>query len=728
MVNILYKFENNILLECFDMISRLHYNRIIKYITGDKRTMTLESIMSAINTGDGVDIMKEAHSSISTIKDEVFYVQPNYDEIKKDSEAKFIIFSAPGASGKSALAKYIAFKHKGIYWDLSQITLGENSFHGTLWRALNQDGFINYFQNIKNGKSVLVLDAFDEAEMISGRSGVEFFLNDLNEATSGSTCPTVFLFARTESAAFIADYCEKKDIRFSQYEIGFFAEYNAKEFVKKKLEAEGKNITATVNECINQQFVVINRLLGQAEISNSFLGYAPVLEALAKAYDEERNTIKLLERLKTEDISSTKIVYSILDYLLDREHEKVCSAFREKWSIKYPEFTDWNEVYSKKEQIVRIAEYILLGGVEEKSFYECREMPDELYGDYYDSIKLFLPQHPYLQNLLHGEGFTFTGPAFRDYILASLLADERYIDLALEYFSTNLKTVHFSSQLLIDFYYHISTGGIRGNIFHILYDSYKAKETAVKHAVINMNQGGDEIYLNLGLKNEENGQVVDELEFRVYEGEAIHLSKLSNATIDIERTVVIGDAQNSARIYNSSIIANEIVFNSNCIEIEAKEPGYCLLVSEKDAVNRMRDIPKFEIRVEADELLKIDIPNINNYYRLRKYQYNFESFSVADYFKFNLAVKKIMNCMRKHRKDVPAKDKEFIDNEIINKNEFRRSIMDFLIQLGIIFVDSREPHLYKLDVDVLAAHGLNWNDFGCDVDDELRNLYKEFMV
>ena len=85
MVNILYKFENNILLECFDMISRLHYNRIIKYITGDKRTMTLESIMSAINTGDGVDIMKEAHSSISTIKDEVFYVQPNYDEIKKDS-------------------------------------------------------------------------------------------------------------------------------------------------------------------------------------------------------------------------------------------------------------------------------------------------------------------------------------------------------------------------------------------------------------------------------------------------------------------------------------------------------------------------------------------------------------------------------------------------------------------------------------------------------------------
>lgn len=689
--------------------------------------MTLESILSSINVkNEQISLAKDVHASISVIQSNVFYVQPKYIEIKNNPKAKFVIFSAPGASGKSALAKYISYKYKGIYWDLSQITLGENSFHGTLWRAMKQEGFIRFFDQIKNGNAVLVLDAFDEAEMISGRSGIEYFLNDLNETTVGSEKPTVLLFARTETASFLADYCENNEIFFSQYEIGFFEEYNAKEFVKKKLEVDGRLITEAVNECINQQFTVIKRLLGTEELASTFLGYAPVLEALAKAYDEEKNTIKLLEKLKKEDISSTKIVYSILDYLLEREHQKVCSAFREKWTEKYPEFSEWNEVYSKKEQIIRIVEYILFGSVEENSFYNCLKMPDELYIEYYNAIKMFLPQHPFIQNLAETEEIGFTGPAFRDYILASLLADINYMDLALEYFRTSSKPIHFSSPLLIDFYYFISNRKVCGVAFSILYDSYKAKETATKYAVVNINQSGDEVILNFALKDEKVGEIIDELEFNMVDDTEICVLKLSNTTIDVEKTVTIGDAINSVRLYNSSIVAKKIVFNSNCIEIETKTPGYCLIASENDVLNRMHDMPRFEIRTDNDELVMIDLPNIDNFYRLRKYKYKYEENSDQDYFKFNLAVKKIMNCMRKHRKDAPAKDREFIDNEIINKNSFRRSVMDFLINIEVIYIDSEESHLYKLNVDALAKYGLNWMDFGKNVDDELKNLYKMY--
>ena len=119
--------------------------------------------------------------------------------------------------------------------------------------------------------------------MISGRSGVEFFLKDLDEATKEFENPSVLLFARTESASFIADYCEDNNISYAQYEIGFFEEHNAKEFIRKKLQADGKVISQTVNECIDQQFSTIKRLLGEVEDSKSFLGYAPVLEALARA-------------------------------------------------------------------------------------------------------------------------------------------------------------------------------------------------------------------------------------------------------------------------------------------------------------------------------------------------------------------------------------------------------------------------------------------------------------
>jgi len=171
------------------MLSNKYQRRIEKYILGGRQKMTLESILLSIKDGEAISVAESAHSSISIIEDGVFYVQPNYSEIKRNTKSKFIIFSAPGASGKTALAKYVSNKYKGIYWDLSQISLGENSFHGTLWRALNQEGFINYFTHLKNGKSVLVLDAFDEAEMISGRSGVEFFLKDLDEATKEFETP-----------------------------------------------------------------------------------------------------------------------------------------------------------------------------------------------------------------------------------------------------------------------------------------------------------------------------------------------------------------------------------------------------------------------------------------------------------------------------------------------------------------------------------------------------------
>ena len=156
--------------------------------------------------------------------------------------------------------------------------------------------------------------------------------------------------------------------------------------------------------------------------------------------------------------------------------------------------------------------------------------------------------------------------------------------------------------------------------------------------------------------------------------------------------------------------------------------GGCLLFSKKDVINQRGEALRFEIRSEQDDLVKIDFPNIDSYFKLRKYKYAYEQSDANDYLKFNLSVKKIMNCMRKHRKDAPAKDREFIDNEIINKSAFKRSVMTFLNEIGIIYIDSKETHLYKLNVEALSKHGLNWMDFGCSVGDELKNLYKEFLM
>ena len=53
--------------------------------------------------------------------------------------------------------------------------------------------------------------------------------------------------ARTESAIFIKRYLIDNNIAFKHYEVGLFAEYNAKSYIKNRLER--CNVKNSVNQC-----------------------------------------------------------------------------------------------------------------------------------------------------------------------------------------------------------------------------------------------------------------------------------------------------------------------------------------------------------------------------------------------------------------------------------------------------------------------------------------------
>ena len=85
--------------------------------------------------------------------------------------------------------------------------------------------------------------------------------------------------------------------------------------------------------------------------------------------------------------------------------------------------------------------------------------------------------------------------------------------------------------------------------------------------------------------------------------------------------------------------------------------------------------------------------------------------------RFAAVVEKILDCMRKHRKDAPAKDCEYINNEIIGGSEFKKKILRNLQDLGVIYIDSKEKHLYKLDISKMKEYDIGWqtlNRFGVE--------------
>lgn len=711
-------------------MEKMVYNAIKRYYAKEKMYMTLESILARVEECPDITLLSEAHNSLKRISEDIFYIQPKYEEITRDPNAKFIIFSAPGASGKSTLAKYIAKKENSIYWDLSKIKLGEGSFHGTLWKALGNSEMLNYLNNLKSGRGNLVLDAFDEAEIISGRSGIEYLLNDLNEVTGDSKVPTIFLFARTESALFLANYCSLHRIPFSQYEIGFFEEYNSKIFIKEKLKSIGRGSGPVIDNCIEEQFVAIKEILGKAdELSKSFLGYAPVLEALAAAFDEEKNTIKLLEKIKRDKNTGTDLIYNILKDLLEREQRKVICAIKERWGRRFPHFSDWDAVYSIEEQMVRLVEYILFDEVVEDGSYKSTFSQDEIYDDYIEVLKMFLPQHPFVQTLSKNQSnVEFTGPAFRDFALSFVLSIKKYEDLAFLYFNDFTDGTYFPSQLFFDFYYLFSKGVMYGKYFPLLYDSFKAKETAASFTSINICGDGDEIFVNFRLSGDDKGAGEQSKELKLVKNtEGLFISRVSNANIDINLKITIGDAKNSSRIVNSSIIGKSITFSSPEIILETVEPDFLIIASKENALYVGQEPPKFTINADRNNMLKISFPNINSFYRLRPYRYELDNNDGDDSFKFMLFIRKLLGCLRKHRKDFPAKDKEFIDNEIISRSKYKRSVMDFLVSREIIFIDPVDAHLYKLNPDKLALYNLNWAVLNQNDEKAFNKLYEDYQ-
>ena len=100
------------------MIGLWQYNLNKKIADEGENIVTLDSILVHINIKDRKFELNSEYSTIRYInkeeytKDVYSYVEPEFHESYHKSEfsPRFILFSAPGATGKSALAKHICYK------------------------------------------------------------------------------------------------------------------------------------------------------------------------------------------------------------------------------------------------------------------------------------------------------------------------------------------------------------------------------------------------------------------------------------------------------------------------------------------------------------------------------------------------------------------------------------------------------------------------------------------
>lgn len=710
----------------------LDYN-IYKYMNSvvGVTKVNLESIICKYDKCKKYTLSPEVADYLRYIEKEPFYISPSFADVKTDKRvstlnSKFVLFSAPGATGKTALAEHIAYRFDAIYWNLAKVKIGSNSFAGSILNAVGALKYSDFISDMNAGKVLLVLDAFDEAEIISGRKMLSSFLADISNSLSSQQIPVVILLARTGTAQYIASFCAENEIPISHYEIGFFDANSAKDFIIKKA-IKDREPTRPEIECVRSYYEVVSRNIAQSE-RTSFLGYAPVLEAIARHIQLAHNPQKMIGELSNQK-DCISVITNIMEDLLKREQEdKVVQAFVEKCESSNPEFTEWGKVYSSEEQLVRVIYYILFRDTA-FSNYPLDFLPPQLIDDYQEVLDSFLPQHPFVrdsvENVFSRNEIDFTGPAFRDYVLAKIILNTKFETLADMYFEESQSQYYFPSQIFFDCYSNISNNLIQPNHLSYMYDSFKAKATAYETPYLycsEISPAKEEVICTaeFGMAVKDHHQMVHEevlMQIQITDT-PLRFGQLVNVSLDVPSFVVaIGRAGVDTRIYNSSVVCKQICFDTQNVTIESYFPESCLLISKENFLgNIVIDIAR------ADDL-KVSAPNINSYYKLISYRYDFEDESCVDIIKFIHALRGILSEFRTHRKDVLAKFADRIEHVTVGNSSIKRQVLEYLLDCAILY---REGRFYKVNENNMQNKGIHFDALLRMDTQRLSMIFKDF--
>lgn len=684
--------------------------------------MTFQSIFENPLQTREIVLEPKKDPSISLVTEKPFYILPQFKDLSIEKDAHIFVISAPGATGKSALAKHLAYMYHSIYWNLAEITLGDNSFIGTLVRSVGTAHYSSFIADLLSGKTKLIIDAFDEAEMISGARAVQSFLFEIAANTIDASAPCVFLLSRAETAQAICTYFENNKTAYNHYEISFFEDASSFDFVKQVVEKNSRTNQNQdiINNCIKQYFQNIDSKIQQEDNLRSFTGYAPVLEVIGMHIAQENNAYSFLQTLQSNAMKGIEIIEKILEKLIEREQNKVKEGFlkRIQANTKGQEI-DLSDMYSAREQLVLLVYYILFGDYD-YNYYPCNQIPDEYKDDYISVIDTFLPQHPFIKS--NGHERSFTGPAFRDYVIAKLMEIPQYNDLV-NMFSTEKRIGnHFPSHLLWNFFTNKSDIIVPADKISYLFESYRSQANGNTQAFLTIGGSKNSGYSTAWTLCSKETESIENYEMEVLD-KSLHLESLSNVSIDVDDLdVIIHSIGGSLSVSHCNVYCEKLQIICDHIVFDAFEPP-CTLVSNNNAViqNNSGSIP--DITVNGDNL-SISFPNINSYYKLIKYNTDYSdngSFSIE---KFCYILRKIFVQFRKHKKDTPARDAEKIDFVIVGNESSRKKVFDFLTNNAIIY---RANPLYKINMSKLEEIGISWGAVTRSDYNQLKKAYDCFL-
>lgn len=369
------------------------------------------------------------------------YVSPTFAVETWDEGSTVLLVEAPGAVGKSVAAEALG---QILNWPLvraEKAQVGSYSLSGLVQDALGFES--DYIQNIARGRAGVVVDSMDEAHFRAGSQNFLAFVDNIHRVSGADSPdknrqPSVILMSRTDTAELIKLAFADSGTPLAIVKLDFFDHNSANKFVTSVLEkrfAETKRAEYNIHfraplpfeRLRDQRFRQVMRiLLGKQDVelnrdwdeSKEFLGYAPVLIALAESL-AVMNPVAERTTLETaQSQNESELLNDIVLRILKREQAKLAEQIGDKLRALLPASSesgiDVAALYSPLEQVVRVASL-----VQGNPFVVAlpEGLPHEVRDSYEQSTNQFIADHPFIK------GRTFASVVFSDYVKAVMCLD-----------------------------------------------------------------------------------------------------------------------------------------------------------------------------------------------------------------------------------------------------------------------------------------------------------------
>ena len=159
-------------------------------------------------------------------------------------------------------------------------------------------------------------------------------------------------------------YLEEKGLNVSQIIIEPFTESQAKDYIDRRVTSETKITNRQQYEAVRDYVIeaLESFFKNQNEINHNlfrqFIGYAPVLNAIALLFNKHKNYHKLLESFRQGNSRNIDLLIEIVTKILDREKEEKISPnlLDEMLVSRDAVFKDevMKKAYSVREQCCRL--------------------------------------------------------------------------------------------------------------------------------------------------------------------------------------------------------------------------------------------------------------------------------------------------------------------------------------------------------------------------------------